>query len=181
MLIDNEFEANRSFIDRYNLTYAQAIKAIKADDDKKWRAEHKEQISEYRKQYRKEHAADCRRRQKTREIRAKNSSKTLTKSQWEKAIEYFGGKCAYCGEEKPLQTDHFVPLVDGGGYDADNILPCCLACNSSKSTKSFWVWYPKQPFYTLSRKMKILAYISARRKERADSSNDTEQSEVTVF
>ena len=53
--------------------------------------------------------------------------------------------CAYCGT-KATSVDHIHPLVDnckasGNITEIYNLIPCCASCNSSKSNKSFDVWY----------------------------------------
>lgn len=60
----------------------------------------------------------------------------LTAAQWREIVEYFGGRCAYCGVEAPLTQDHIVPLSRGGGHVADNVVPACGSCNSRKHTKT---------------------------------------------
>lgn len=45
-----------------------------------------------------------------------------------------GEICVYCG--KPAETvDHIVPKFKGGQDVAENLVPCCKSCNSSKSKK----------------------------------------------
>lgn len=45
-----------------------------------------------------------------------------------------GENCVYCG--KPAETvDHIVPKCKGGQDVAENLVPCCKSCNSSKSKK----------------------------------------------
>lgn len=45
-------------------------------------------------------------------------------------------KCNYCkrsikGEE--ITADHVVPIIAGGGHGWDNIIWCCVVCNTFKS------------------------------------------------
>ncbi len=56
----------------------------------------------------------------------------------------FGCRCWYCGIKctsagnlpNSFTLDHVVPLSKGGREDADNIVPCCKSCNSTKGSKS---------------------------------------------
>ena len=52
--------------------------------------------------------------------------------------------CLYCGDtvEKGarLTVDHIVPSVDGGTNAADNLITCCLSCNSAKQDLSAREW-----------------------------------------
>ncbi len=44
--------------------------------------------------------------------------------------------CRYCGRSTPeviLEIDHVVPVVDGGGNDAMNLVTSCWDCNRGKS------------------------------------------------
>jgi len=62
---------------------------------------------------------------------------TLTDAEWAEILEYFGHRCAYCLQPSPrLTIDHIVPLIAGGPHAADNVVPACPACNSSKGKKS---------------------------------------------
>lgn len=57
---------------------------------------------------------------------------TLTSAEWQAILDYFGGRCAYCLKPGSMTMDHMVPLVRGGHHVADNIVPACRRCNSSK-------------------------------------------------
>ena len=60
---------------------------------------------------------------------------TLTLKEWKRAVEHFGG-CAYCGEvRKRYQKDHFIPVTEGGRFEAANIVPACERCNKRKHSK----------------------------------------------
>jgi hypothetical protein len=59
----------------------------------------------------------------------------LTIEQWEKALVYFGNKCAYCdGNYEYLE--HYIPLSRGGGTTASNCVPACAKCNARKDAQS---------------------------------------------
>lgn len=84
---------------------------------------------------------------------------TLTLKQWKQIKIKFNNKCAYCGEELPLQQEHFIPLSKGGEYTIHNIIPACRSCNCSKNNKDFFEWYPKQDFYSKEREDFILNHL----------------------
>lgn len=94
-----------------------------------------------------------------RKARLKQLPYTLTTQQWEEIKNHFNYSCAYCGENKPLEQEHYHPLTQGGEYTTDNIICACKSCNSSKSNKSCHEWWIKQPHYSESREQKILAYL----------------------
>jgi hypothetical protein len=84
---------------------------------------------------------------------------TLLPEQWEQIKTYFDNKCCYCGKKLKLTQDHFVPLLNNGEYTHNNIVPCCLSCNSSKNEKNFFDWYPKYEYYSKTRERKILKFL----------------------
>jgi hypothetical protein len=80
---------------------------------------------------------------------------TFTREQWLAALQYFGHKCAACGQPEDfwcrLAPDHWIPLTDprpdNPGTVATNIVPLCHAkgasgrsCNNSKSNKDPEIW-----------------------------------------
>ena len=74
-----------------------------------------------------------------RRARKRQVASTFTPNDWQRALEYWHGCCAYCGNPpklwdnpRVLHQDHFVPLSKGGAYTPDNILPACQECNISK-------------------------------------------------
>lgn len=66
--------------------------------------------------------------------RKRNLPDTFSAEEWEFALQYFGHSCAYCGSSERLTVDHFVPLTspECPGTVAENMIPACLSCNSSK-------------------------------------------------
>jgi len=85
---------------------------------------------------------------------------TFTIEEWESTKHYFDSKCCYCGEELPLQQEHFISVSKGGGYVDENMLPSCKSCNCSKNDKDFSDWYPSYKFYNREREIKILEYLN---------------------
>jgi hypothetical protein len=64
---------------------------------------------------------------------------TLTADEWLDILDYFGHACAYCRRtDRPLTQDHVIPIVDGGGHTAENVVPACLTCNCSKGDRPIW-------------------------------------------
>lgn len=83
----------------------------------------------------------------------------LTAKQWETIKQDFNNKCAYCGEEKPLAHEHFIPIYNKGEYTINNIIPSCKACNTSKFSNKFEDWYPNYKYYSKERAKFILKYL----------------------
>ena len=67
--------------------------------------------------------------------------KDFTLKDWEKCLEYFGNKCAYCGTlTNELTIDHLIPVINFGETVKNNIVPSCRSCNSSKNKYNFEDW-----------------------------------------
>jgi hypothetical protein len=138
-----------------NLRIKDALKRTKLG----YKEKHKERNKKYYKTEKGQFTAQLS-RERYRNRQAGVSS-TLTRTQWNACKQMFDYTCAYCGKSlNNLTQDHFIPLSKGGGYDANNIIPCCKSCNSSKQDKDFLEWYHKQPYYSEKRKYKINKYLA---------------------
>jgi len=69
----------------------------------------------------------------------KNLPCNLTAVEWEEIKERQNYKCAICGEEKPLQRDHIIPLSKGGGLTKSNIQGLCNSCNARKGNRYLYL------------------------------------------
>jgi len=98
-------------------------------------------------------------RSQRRRALAHDLPSTLTVEQWNSIKEHFAHKCAYCGKDKNLTYDHFIPLKKGGGFTYNNVIPACRNCNSQKSAKDFTSWFRGFKHYSPEREAKILSYL----------------------
>ena len=66
------------------------------------------------------------------------------------------GRCPFCDELLSVATlsfDHATPLARGGGFTLENLLPCCLSCNTAKGVltadefRALWLWLKQLPHY----------------------------------
>lgn len=93
------------------------------------------------RRYRKNHpdiSAHDRAASHRRAARKRNLESTLTDEQWQKIVAIHFGRCHYCGiKSDKLHQEHKIPVVKGGGYTAENIVPACSRCNQSKHTKDY--------------------------------------------
>lgn len=87
----------------------------------------------------------------------------FTASEWHSALMYWESLCSYCGNPRDLWfelvQEHFVPVSAGGGYTADNIVPACKYCNSSKNNSDPHEWVVKK--FGKRKGKEILARIEA--------------------
>ena len=82
----------------------------------------------------------------------------LSSKQKDDRIALFDNQCAYCGDNKKITVDHVVPLSKSGLDAANNIVPACTCCNSSKCAKPVEEWYKAQDFFDETRWLKIQKY-----------------------
>ncbi|MDA2623253.1 HNH endonuclease [Bacillus cereus] len=100
-----------------------------------------------------------------RRTRANQVPHTFTKDEWKFCKDFFRNDegyilCAYCNKEMKRATiEHFIPVMKYGHHTADNILPVCPSCNSSKQDIDFDKWYQRQEFYSEDNIQKIHEYF----------------------
>lgn len=106
-------EKVRTWSKAYRLAHREKVKA----KNRAWELAHPEErcIIEQRRRARKQGLPD-----------------TLTAAEWQAICASFKFKCAYCGKRRRLTMDHVIPLSKNGGTTANNIVPACQSCNSSK-------------------------------------------------
>ena len=97
--------------------------------------------------------------QRERKLKEEQLPYSLTNNEWEEIKLKFNNTCCYCGNELPLQKDHFIPVSQDGECTVNNILPACKSCNASKGIKDFFEWYPEQEYFSEERAEKILNHI----------------------
>lgn len=131
-------QAHREAIAKQKAQYYQANKVILT-----WYyREYREQNRDKHRQYAREHY----KANKDRYFEAVNRRISLlrgatkaqfTANQWQRILERYDYRCAYCGDAGKLTMDHVHPLSRGGEHTAANIIPACPSCNRQKSTKTF--------------------------------------------
>ena len=127
---------------------------------RKYYQRNKDRIAEYNKDYYEKNKEKAFEYAIKRKHRIRKLPCSLTLSEWNNIKEKFDNKCAYCGEERKLTQEHFIPLSKGGEYTINNIIPACRSCNCSKKDRDFFEWYPEQSFYSKTRENKILEYLN---------------------
>jgi hypothetical protein len=105
--------------------------------------------------YRQRHEDKCLVRTHNYNAKKRALPNTLTIEDWTFALEYWGGRCAICGEAPTFWTilsrDHWIPISDkrpdNPGTSATNILPLCFSryegsncCNNSKGNRDPVEW-----------------------------------------
>lgn len=116
-----------------------------------WKKANSKRVAEYKKEWLKNHPEIKRqinqRRRHRRKAREQSLPNTFTRTDQIRALNYFNGCCAYCGNPPSLfdttlclHQDHFIPVTKGGGYTPYNILPACQSCNLSKRDQDPFTW-----------------------------------------
>jgi hypothetical protein len=91
-------------------------------------------------------------------------SKASAKRKFRRSIKYgWGGLCAYCRSNRATTLDHVKPKSRGGSSLRSNLIPCCKACNHSKGSESWLVWFQRQHFFNDVAKELIEEWISNKR------------------
>ena len=100
--------------------------------------------------------------EKDRALQAKRRAQKTQAGGYYTAEEWFvlcfacGFKCLCCGQTKPLQGDHVLPICKGGSSWLHNIQPLCGECNRNKGRKHIDyrttqgdLWQTNQEFWIL--------------------------------
>jgi 5-methylcytosine-specific restriction endonuclease McrA len=93
---------------------------------------HREEMLAQSAEYHRQHPEVGRARSQNYRARKQAAQGSFTPAQWLALVEAYGGRCAYRGEQAPLEVDHRVPLSRGGSNLIENILPACRRCNAEK-------------------------------------------------
>lgn len=120
--------------------YRRNAEAYKARA-KKWREENHERyldgVRNWQERNPERHKENAKRIAQRRRARMDGLPDDFTADEWTEILEVYGYRCAYCGDvDSKLQQDHIVPVCQGGGYTADNIVPACAACNARKGGRT---------------------------------------------
>lgn len=150
----------REKIQRWRVKNADKVREWSRERYHRWRVKNAEKARrngrERLRRYRAENPGKMNSYAHTRRARKLALPATFTYAEWERAVEYFDGCCAYCGSRAGLwliiSQEHFIPLSDPAslGTTAMNMLPACAArkgapagipcCNYSKGAKAPRVW-----------------------------------------
>lgn len=118
--------------------YSAANRTMLADKSRKYRISNSEKASAAVSKWAKEYPEKIRANSQRRRSRKRGLESTLTAAEWQKILDDHFHRCHYCGvKSDALHQEHKIPVVEGGGYTADNIVPACKGCNSSKGAKSY--------------------------------------------
>lgn len=116
------------------------LAARHAEDTRARRAANPERHRLYNVQYANAHKFEHREAQHRRRALMRQTPARIggmTKQQWLEILEVNDHRCSYClNRFDDLEMDHVVALTRGGLHTADNVVPACHTCNTSKNDKS---------------------------------------------
>lgn len=125
-------------------------KANRAKVSRKNRRQHRKDLEHSRRrsrEWRQSHLEYDRKRSQKRRSQKRELPATFTVADWDRALKYWHGVCAYCGNppglfdtNSVLHQDHFVPVTKQGPYTPENILPACQTCNLGKHNSDALQW-----------------------------------------
>lgn len=109
--------------------------------DHRYNDKHREKVNAANRRSSKIHRETRRRNVNAYRSRARALPATLTCNEWDAIKAEWGFACAYCGKsiwdlDHRLQQDHVIPVKQGGGYTATNIVPACRSCNARKNART---------------------------------------------
>jgi 5-methylcytosine-specific restriction endonuclease McrA len=166
-----------------NRDWYEAHKEQKNKSTMQWQKEHYEEVKERSRRWRENHRKHLRERdrrwrkknlRKVRESHRKRRSHQIDLSfdfspaDETRALEYWHGYCAVCGEplrdlfgERVLHFDHWIPISDqrpnNPGTVPENMVPLCSKCNLSKNDTDPVLWLERR--YSKNKVQKILKAI----------------------
>lgn len=70
--------------------------------------------------------------------RAAKFGKPISLNEWQKVLDFYNGRCAYCKTNRYEHMEHVVPLSKGGVHDISNLVPACADCNQAKGSETTW-------------------------------------------
>lgn len=140
-------EKRRAYHEKWMAEHPDRWRELSKVAMRTWRKRHPDVKRAREKAYREAHpevkrASDLRYRTSHPEIRKvidnrrrgrmRAAAGSFTQAEWVTLVAEYGGRCAYCGREAPLQVEHRIPLAKGGSNFIENILPACARCNARK-------------------------------------------------
>ena len=156
------YEANKGTIKKQAKKWKQNNPLKIKKSALKYRQGHKSLMKKLRQQWEQNNPQKVRMKLEKRRTLKQNLLATLSIEAWRETIKHFSSRCVYCGKEltdKEITQDHIIPITKSGHYISQNIVPCCLVCNSSKGNKDWEEWYKEQIFFSIKRYKKIYKWI----------------------
>lgn len=114
-----------------NRRYERLNRDKRREYQRRWRTTNPERANEKNHRYR---------------ARKRTLPSTMTKADWQRCVDYFGGRCAYCGASGKITRDHVIPITspDCPGDVPANVVPTCASCNKGKCDSDLTAWLTRK-------------------------------------
>lgn len=165
---DNNKEKYKELFEKNSREYYQTHKERYKNRNDKYRVDNIEYYRDYFRTYFIDNPDKKVELETRRKERMDKLPFTLTGEQWRYIKSSFNNCCAYCRKteedelkenNRQLSQDHFISVVNYGGYTLENMIPACTTCNCSKHDKDFFDWYPQYKHYDKDRELQILDHL----------------------
>jgi len=155
------YDSHRSELKIVRAKYAKENGVSKKEGQKRYRDNNFAKVSEGQRTYARLNRDKLQMWKHNYRSKVKDLPYELTVEQWRDIKAYFNNRCVYCGRKLKLEQEHFIPVVNGGGYTKENIICACRSCNASKNGTDFFLWYKNYKYYSEERENKIIKYLQS--------------------
>ena len=148
-IVNKAYRANnREKIKAYRAGYILKNRVKLQAQQSLYYRDHRERQLQGHREYRKANPERHRIDERNRQARKRGLPDDFTVQDWEFCLNYWHGRCAYCGKQaeglwQTVNREHFVPLSDVAhcpGTVRWNMLPACEHCNRNKHNKEPRSW-----------------------------------------
>lgn len=143
-------QANANKVREYNKCYRQTNLVKVRESVRRWQQNNPDKVRIGQRRWAKANLDKYRKYNHQHRARKHSLPHTFTEQDWQRALEYFNGCCAYCGNppslfdaHSTLHQEHHAPEIKGGDYTPNNIIPACQSCNFSKHDHDAEQWIMK--------------------------------------
>lgn len=143
------YAENRDELLKYHKQYRAKNREMVLDRKRKYYAANKDAIKDNIRRWNDQNPDMVRAQRHRRLARKRSLPDAFTASDWQHAVDFFGGCCAVCGRPPglwhTLAADHWIPLAspDCPGTVPHNIVPLCHGeggCNNAKQSRTAAEW-----------------------------------------
>lgn len=157
----------------WRLRNPEKFRESKNNNNRKRYSKNPEKFREKSREYRRNNPEKIKAQKHKYRVRKKEVGGSFTTEQLNHCLAFFGGCCAYTGEQLGgYDLDHIKPISKGGTSFIYNLVPTTATANRSKGAKDLEEWYKQQSYYSEERFQKILEW----QKIAFQKYNTTEQS-----
>lgn len=134
---DRRYRAKHtSQLNERKLKWAHENPGKRRDISSRYRQNNLDDIKERGRKWERDNPEKVAAKKHRRRTRKTQAGGSYTGEEFKALCEQYDNRCLCCGQEKPLEFDHVIPISKGGSSDISNGQPLCRSCNSSKGDKT---------------------------------------------